>query len=142
MITSQSPDADWINWTLDARPSIAVVGISNNPQRPSYQASAYLLEHGFNLIPVNPRYTSVLGRPCHPSLAAVPVPIGVVNLFQASDKVMPFVEQAISLGAALVWMQLGIVNEDAAALARAANLGVIMDRCIKIEHELRQSTAE
>ena len=141
-MTLNNEEQRWIDWTLDTQPTIAVVGLSDNPARPSYQASAYLIDHGFKLIPINPRYRSVLGLPCYASLTEVPEPIDVVNLFQAADKVTPFVEEAIRIGARLIWMQLDIINTAAAERARLAGLGVVMARCIKIEHERRHTDGQ
>lgn len=114
--------------------AIAVVGLSANWYRPSYFAAKYLQDHGYQVIPVNPRYESVLDRPCYPSLAAIPGPVEVVDLFQRPENVMPFVEQAIEIGARVVWMQLGVINEVAAQTAIDGGLDVVMDRCMKIEH--------
>ncbi len=114
--------------------AIAVVGLSANWYRPSYFAAKYLQDHGYQVIPVNPRYESVLDRPCYPSLAAIPGPVEVVDLFQRPENVMPFVEQAIEIGARVVWMQLGVINEVAAQVAIDGGLDVVMDRCMKIEH--------
>ncbi|MFZ9052553.1 MAG: CoA-binding protein [Woeseiaceae bacterium] len=113
---------------------VAVVGLSEDWSRPSNFVAKYLLEHGFEVIPVNPKYASILGQKCYPDLASIPTPVDIVDLFQRADRVPPFVDDAIAIGAKVVWMQLGIVNEEAAAKARAAGLEVVMDRCIKIEY--------
>jgi predicted CoA-binding protein len=113
---------------------VAVVGLSANWYRPSYFAAKYLLEHGFEVTPVNPNYPEILDRKCYPGLTDIPHPIDVVDLFQRAEVVMPFVDAAIAIGAKVVWMQIGIVNEAAAAKARAAGLEVVMDRCMKIEY--------
>ncbi len=113
---------------------VAIVGLSDNWSRPSNFVGKYLLEHGFEIFPVNPKYDEILGRKCYPDLKSIPEPVDIVDLFQRADRVMPFVEDAIAIGAKCVWMQLEIVNEEAAALARAAGLEVVMDRCIKIEY--------
>ncbi len=113
---------------------VAIVGLSDNWSRPSNFVGKYLLEHGFEIFPVNPKYDEILGRKCYPDLKSIPEPVDIVDLFQRADRVMPFVEDAIEIGAKCVWMQLEIVNEEAAALARAAGLEVVMDRCIKIEY--------
>ncbi|MBT8446169.1 MAG: CoA-binding protein [Gammaproteobacteria bacterium] len=113
---------------------IAVVGLSSDPMRPSYFAAKYLKDHGYTVIPVNPKYESILGETCYPDLTSIPEPPEVVDLFQRSERVGPFVDQAIEIGARVVWMQLGVVNEAAAERARAAGLEVIMDRCMKIEY--------
>ncbi len=114
--------------------TVAVVGLSANWYRPSYFAAKYLQDHGYRVIPVTPTYTEVLGERCYARLEDVPEPVDVVNLFQRPENVPPHVEAAIRIGAKVVWMQLGIVNEPAAQQARAAGLEVVMDRCIKIEY--------
>jgi predicted CoA-binding protein len=113
---------------------IAVVGLSANWYRPSYFAAKYLQEHGYRIIPVNPRYEDILGEKCYPTLRDIPEPVDVVQIFQRADQVLPFVADAIDMDAKVVWMQLGIVNEEAAERARQAGLDVVMDRCMKIEH--------
>lgn len=118
---------------LDSK-TIAVVGLSANEMRPSYFAAKYMQDHGYKIIPVNPNYDEILGEKCYPDLLSIPDPIDMVDLFQRSERVMPFVEQAIEIQARVVWMQLGVINEDAARLASEAGLEVVMDRCVKIEY--------
>ena len=113
---------------------VAIVGLSADWSRPSNFVGKYLLEHGFEVTPVNPKYEEILGQKCYPDLASIPTPVDIVDLFQRADRVPPFVDAAIEIGARVVWMQLGIVHEEAAAKARAAGLEVVMDRCIKIEY--------
>ncbi|MFQ5936164.1 MAG: CoA-binding protein [Acidiferrobacterales bacterium] len=113
---------------------IASVGLSANWYRPSFFAAKYLQEHGYRVIPVNPRYEEILGEKCYPNLLEIPKPVDAVQIFQHTPNVPPFVEDAIKIGAKVVWMQLGIVNEEAAARAREAGLEVVMDHCMKIEH--------
>lgn len=113
---------------------IAMVGLSSNPFRPSHFAAIYLIAEGYDVIPVNPRESKVLGRPCYPSLAAIPGPVEIVDIFREPAAVPDIVEQAISIGAKVIWMQLGVVHEEAAGRARTAGLEVVMDRCMKIEH--------
>ena len=113
---------------------VAVVGLSADWSRPSNFVAKYLLEHGFDVIPVNPKYDEILGQKCYPDLTAIPTPVDIVDLFQRADRVPPFVDAAIDINAKVVWMQLGIVNEEAAEKARKAGLEVVMDRCIKIEY--------
>ena len=110
------------------------MGLSADWSRPSNFVGKYLLEHGFEVIPVNPKYDEILGQKCYPDLAAIPTPVDIVDLFQRPERVPPFVDAAIDIGAKVIWMQLGIVHEEAAAKARAAGLEVVMDRCIKIEY--------
>ena len=113
---------------------VAIVGLSADWSRPSNFVGKYLLEHGFDVIPVNPKYDEILGQKCYPDLAAIPTPVDIVDLFQRAERVPPFVDAAIDIGARVVWMQLGIVHEEAAEKARRAGLEVVMDRCIKIEY--------
>ena len=119
---------------LESYRRIAMVGLSSNPFRPSHFAAIYLIAEGYDVIPVNPRESSVLGRPCHPSLAAIPGPAEIVDIFREPGAVPGIVEEAIATGAKVIWMQLGIIHEEAAERARQAGLEVVMDRCIKIEH--------
>jgi predicted CoA-binding protein len=113
---------------------IAMVGLSSNPFRPSHFAAIYLLAEGYDVVPVNPRESEVLGRRCYPSVLDVPDPIDVVDVFREPAAVPEIVEQAITKHAKVVWMQLGVVNAAAAERARQAGLDVVMDRCMKIEH--------
>ena len=113
---------------------IGMVGLSSNPFRPSHFAALYLLAEGYDVIPVNPRESDVLGRQSYPSLSAIPGGVEVVDIFRESAAVPPIVDEAIAIGANVIWMQLGVVNDEAAARARAAGLEVVMDRCMKIEH--------
>ena len=113
---------------------IGMVGLSSNPFRPSHFAALYLIAEGYEVIPVNPREPSVLGRESYPSLAAIPGGVEVVDIFREPAAVPPIVEEAIAVGAKVVWMQLGVIHEEAAWRARAAGLEVVMDRCMKIEH--------
>jgi len=113
---------------------IGMVGLSSNPFRPSHFAAVYLISEGYDVVPVNPRETEVLGRRCYPSLAAIPGGVEVVDIFREPAAVPGIVEEAIATGAKVVWMQLGVIHEEAAERARAAGLDVVMDRCMKIEH--------
>ena len=113
---------------------IAVVGISDRPERDSYRVAAYLAQAGYVIIPVNPNVPQVLGERCWPTLDDAPKPIEVVDVFRRSELVEPVVDAAIRVGAKAVWMQDGVVNETAAAKARAAGLLVVMDRCMLRDH--------
>ena len=113
---------------------VAMVGLSANWYRPSYFAAKYLMDHGYRVIPVTPSYEEILGERCYPSLDEVPEPIDVVDCFRRSDQIEPLAHQAVAVGAKVLWMQLGVVNEQAAAVAADAGLEVIMDRCMKIEY--------
>jgi predicted CoA-binding protein len=113
---------------------IAVVGLSPKSHRPSHQVAQYLMEVGYTIIPVNPGQDAILGRTCYPNLQAIPTPVDMIDIFRRAEEVVPIVEDAIAIGAKCIWMQEGIVNEEAAAKAEAAGLTVIMDRCTKIDH--------
>ncbi|HEU0200633.1 MAG TPA: CoA-binding protein [Burkholderiaceae bacterium] len=116
---------------------IAVVGISAEWHRPSFFVGKYLLEHGYTMIPVNPKYGEVLGQRCYVDVkaaAAAAGPIDIVDCFRRAEDIVPLARDAIAIGAKCLWMQLGIVNDEAAQIARAAGLDVVMDRCVKIEH--------
>lgn len=110
--------------------TIAVVGLSPKPDRPSHRVARYLKEQGYKIIPVNPRANEILGERCYPDLRSIPEPVEVVDIFRRPEDVLPIVEEAIQIGAKAIWMQEGIVNEEAAALARKAGLLVVMDRCM------------
>jgi uncharacterized protein len=113
---------------------IAVVGLSADWFRPSYFAAKYMQEHGYRVIPVNPKYAEILGEKCYPSLCDIPQPVDIVDVFRKTADVMPIAEDAIEIGAKVLWQQLGVRNEEAAAKARAAGLQTVLDRCVKIEH--------
>ena len=114
--------------------TIAVVGLSANWYRPSYFAAKYMLDHGYTVIPVNPAYPEVLGQKCYPTLADIPVKVDMVDCFRRAEEIPALADESIAIGARVLWMQLGIVNEDAKRTALAAGLEVVMDRCVKIEH--------
>jgi predicted CoA-binding protein len=113
---------------------IAVVGLSADWYRPSYFAAKYMMEHGYRVIPVNPRYPEILGAKCYASLREVPEKVEIVDVFRKTQDVMPIAEDALAIGARVLWQQLGVRNEAAAAMARAAGMDSVMDRCVKIEH--------
>jgi predicted CoA-binding protein len=121
---------------LRAATTIAVVGISDKPERPSNEVARYLIDAGYQVVPVNPVLEEVLGRRCYPDLAAIPKEISVdlVDIFRAPEHVGPIVDDAIAIGARAVWMQEGVVNEAAAENARTSGLDVVMDRCAKKVH--------
>ena len=114
--------------------TIAVVGLSPNPMRPSHGVSEYMQSRGYRIIPVNPGHAVVLGETSYPTLDDVPAPVDLVNIFRRSEHVAPIVDAAIRIGAKAVWMQEGIEDEASAERARAAGLFVVMDRCILKEH--------
>ena len=114
--------------------SIAVVGLSAHWYRPSHFAAKYLQDKGYRIIPVNPSYTEVLGQRCYPNLAAIGESVDVVDCFRKSEDIVPIAREAVAVGAKVLWMQLGIRNEEASRIALDAGLDVVMDRCVKIEH--------
>ncbi|KQT13055.1 CoA-binding protein [Ramlibacter sp. Leaf400] len=121
--------------------TLAVVGLSPQWHRPSFFAAKYMQAHGYRIVPVNPGAQEILGERCHPSLAAAAealgaqgVKIDMVDCFRRSEDIPPIAREAIAIGAKCLWLQLGVVNEESAAQARAAGLDVVMDRCVKIEH--------
>ena len=113
---------------------IAMVGLSGNPHRPSYFAAVYLLHQGYRIFPVHPREKEILGQRCYPTLRDVPRPVEVVDIFRAPEAVPAIVEEAIEVGAKVIWMQFGVIHNQAAARARDAGLEVVMDQCMKVEH--------
>jgi uncharacterized protein len=119
---------------LERTRTIAVVGLSSKRHRPSYGVAEYMQRAGFRIIPVNPHETEVLGEKCYPTLDAIPEHVDMVDIFRRSEFVPEIVDAAIRLGASTVWMQEGVVNEQAAAKARDAGLAVVMDRCTLKEH--------
>ena len=114
--------------------TIAVVGLSANWYRPSFFAAKYMQDHGYRIVPVNPTYEEVLGQRCYPTLTAVPGPIDMVDCFRKSGEIPALAREAVAKGAKVLWMQLGIRNDEAAGIANDAGLDVVMDRCMKIEH--------
>ena len=114
--------------------SVAMVGLSPNPLRPSHFVAVYLANRGYDIIPVNPGAEQILGRQCFPALSAVDRPIEIVNIFRSSEHVPKIVEESIAAGAKAVWMQFRVIHENAARRALAAGLAVVMDRCMKVEH--------
>jgi predicted CoA-binding protein len=114
--------------------TIAVVGLSSNSLRPSYEVSAYLQRVGYRIIPVNPVEKEILGEKCYASLRDIPEPVDIVDVFRNPDAVGPIAEDAVAIGAKCLWLQEGVVNQEAADKAAAAGLAVVMDRCILKKH--------
>src|SRR5438309_4961298 len=131
------PVSDPITDLLKRTKTIAVVGLSNNPMRPSHGVSAYMQSHGYRIIPVNPNIKECLGENAYPSLLEVPEKIDIVNIFRRAEFVEEVVEQAIQLKVPAIWMQEEVINEKAAEKARKAGIFVIMDQCILKEHRAR-----
>ncbi|OKY73665.1 MAG: CoA-binding protein [Desulfobulbaceae bacterium DB1] len=123
-----------IEFILKNSHTIAVVGLSPKENRPSNQVARYLQDVGYRIIPVNPGQSEILGEICYPSLLDIPGPVDVVDIFRRPEEVPAVVEQAVRIKAKAVWMQEGIVNDEAARLAREHGLRVVMDRCMKIDH--------
>ena len=115
---------------------VAVVGLSADPDRPSYRVAQYLKEHGYRIIPVNPVCREILGEKCYPSLRDIPFPVEVVDVFRKVEAIPAIVEEAIRMGAKAVWMQLGLAEPASAQKAKEAGLKVVMDRCLKVEHAM------
>ncbi len=114
--------------------TIAVVGLSNDWHRPSYFAAKYMQQHGYRVIPVNPRYPEILGERCYPSLEAIEDKVDMVDVFRRTEDVLPVAQQAIQIGAKCLWQQIGVTNHEADQLAQHAGLDSVMNRCVKIEH--------
>jgi len=131
------PETDPITELLKRSKTIAVVGLSDNPLRPSHGVSAYMQAQGYRIIPVNPNISEALGEKAYPTLRDVPGRMDMVNIFRRSEVVEEIVDQAVALKIPAIWMQEDVVNEKAAAKARAAGVFVIMDRCILKEHQAR-----
>lgn len=114
--------------------TIAVVGLSANWYRPSYFAAKYMLDHGYRVIPVNPTYQEILGQRCYPNVASIPGAVDVVDCFRKPEEMVALAREAVAKEAKVLWMQLGIRNDEAARIASDAGLDVVVDRCVKIEH--------
>ncbi len=114
--------------------TIAMVGLSAKWYRPSFFAAKYLLDHGYDVIPVTPSYPEILGRRCFPRLADIDSAVDIVDCFRRAEEIPALACEAVSIGAKVLWMQLGIVNDEAARTAREGGLEVVMDRCMKIEY--------
>ena len=114
--------------------TIAVVGLSAQWYRPSYFAAKYMQDHGYRIVPVNPNYQAILGEKCYPNLTAIPHSVDVVDCFRKPGELVLIAREAVSIGAKVLWMQLGIRNDEAVRIATDAGLEVVMNRCVKIEH--------
>jgi predicted CoA-binding protein len=127
-------DIPGIRHILATSKVIAIVGLSADWFRPSYFAAKYLIEHGYTVIPVNPRYNEILGMKCYRSLRDIPAKIDIVDCFRKTADILPIADDAIAVGAKILWQQLGVRNHEAAKKAEDAGLETVMDRCVKIEH--------
>jgi predicted CoA-binding protein len=136
-VMASLPQSDPILDLLKRSKTIAVVGLSNSPLRPSHGVSAYMQTHGYRIIPVNPKITEALGEEAYPTLLDIPEKIDIVNIFRRPEYVEEIVDQAIHRKVPAIWMQEQVINEKAAQKARNAGIFVVMDRCILKEHKLR-----
>ena len=114
---------------------VAVVGLSANPDRPSYRVASYLKKNGYTIIPVNPNEKMIIDEVCYPSLSSIPGRVEIVAIFRKSEDVLPIVLEAIEIGASTIWMQEGVINEEAANKAKEAGLRVVMNKCMLKEHQ-------
>jgi predicted CoA-binding protein len=128
-------DDSTLKQILQTTRTIATVGLSSNPEKDSYQIALYLKAQGYRVLPINPTATEIFGEKAYPDLISLPEKVDVVQVFRRSEDVPPVVEGAIQIGAKVVWMQAGIVNEEAAARAEAAGLQVVMDLCMRFTHQ-------
>lgn len=123
-----------IHALLTQSATIAVIGLSPDPGKPSHYVPAYMQQHGYRILPVNPTVDTVLGETCYPTLTALPIKPDIVNVFRLPQYIPAIVEEMIQLGFPNLWVQSGIINLEAAAKAEAAGINVVMDRCIMVEH--------
>lgn len=133
-IPEYNPPSEEIRAILQKYRTVAIVGLSPKPERDSHKVARYLKENHYRIVPVNPGQKEILREKCYPNLKAIPVPIDVVDIFRKPEAIPPVVDEAIEIGAKVIWMQLGIAHNQAADKARKAGLEVVMDRCIKVEH--------
>jgi predicted CoA-binding protein len=133
-IPEYNPPPEEVNTILKNSKTVAVVGISPKAERDSHKVAGYLKEQGFTIVPVNPGQKKILGETCYPNLQAIPFPVDMVNIFRKPEAIPPIVEDAIEIGAKVVWMQLGIAHNKAAEKARKSGLTVVMNKCIKTEY--------
>ncbi len=133
-IPEYNPPSEEVEAILKNHKTVAVVGLSPKPERDSHKVAKYLKEHGYQIVPVNPGQKEILGEKSYPNLKAIPFPVDIVNIFRRPEAVPLFVDDAIDIGAKVVWMQVGIVHNRAAEKAREAGLKVVMSKCIKVEH--------
>lgn len=130
----ENPPRERIREILEKAGNIAVVGLSDKPERTSHMVAAAMQSRGYRIIPVNPNAKGdILGEKCYPSLKDIPEPVDIVNVFRRSEDTPPIAREAVEIGARVLWLQQGIISEEAAAIASAGGLEVIMDRCIKVE---------
>lgn len=133
-LPDNNPSSDEIKEILERYKKIVIVGLSPKEERDSNRVARYLLEQGYEIVPVNPGQEEILGKTCFKSLTDIPFTVDLVDLFLNPARIPPVVDQAIEIGARVIWMQLGVVHDEAAEKARKAGIQVVMNRCIKIEH--------
>jgi len=123
-----------IQATLRSARTVAIVGLSKDPLRPSHFIGFYLKRHGYTIVPVNPRETEILGEKSHPTLSDIPFPVDVVDVFRRPDAVPDIAREAVTIGAKALWLQFGVISPEGARIAEDGGLAVVMDRCMKVEH--------
>jgi len=128
-------DDDALERVVRGARTVAVVGVSPNPARPSHGVAAYLHRSGLRVFPVNPAIRELFGLTAYPSLAEIPERVDIVDVFRRPSVVVPVAEQAVAIGAGALWLQLGVINAEAAEIARSGGLDVVVDRCLKVEHQ-------
>ena len=131
---SRYQDPRTILGTLLGARTIAIVGLSKDPLRPSYFIGFYLKRHGYKVVPVNPREPEVVGEKSYPSLKDIPFPVDVVDVFRRPDAVPQIAREAVAIGAKALWLQFGVISQEGARIAEDGGLAVVMDRCMKVEH--------
>jgi len=129
-----NPEDEEIREILEKNRTIAVVGLSPDPGKDSHRVAKYLKEHGYHIVPVNPKVEEILGEKCYLSLKDIPIPVDLVDIFRKIEAIPAVVDEAITIGAKVVWMQLGLAENQSAKRAMAAGLKVVMNKCLKIEH--------
>ncbi len=132
----ENPSREEIKRILQESRTVAVVGLSDDPSRDSHSVSAAMQAKGYKIIPVNPKADTILGEKAYPSLRDIPVPVDIVDVFRRPEHTPAIAKEAVEIGAKTLWLQLGVVNEEAAEIAQSAGLNVIMDRCIKVEDSI------
>jgi len=135
-VAYEHPSRDEIKAILESADTIAVVGLSDKPDRTSYMVSEAMQDKGYRIVPVNPNASEILGETSYASLKDIPFPVDIVNVFRRSEHCPEVAEEAAAIGAKTLWLQLGVLSEEAAAIAERAGMRIIMDRCIKVEDSI------
>jgi predicted CoA-binding protein len=134
MLADSRPSGEQLKQLMEGCRTIAVVGLSPDPSRDSHRVATYLITQGFTVIPVNPKEQAILGQKCYPSLAAIPGPVDLVDVFRASEHTPAVAREAAAKGAKCLWLQLGVKNDQAAAIAQEAGISFVQDACLMVEH--------